>query len=117
MGSIELNEMKFYAHHGVDATEQKLGRDYLVSVNFDFDFEKAAIEAKLDETADYARVYEITKAEMNVPEKLLETVSRRIAWRIKNEFVKAKNIEVSIKKLAPFVGGEALFAKVTYRIK
>ena len=116
-GHIEINNMEFYAFHGVDPIEQKIGRTFKVTVDFDYDFETAAIEDKLEETADYGDVYQIVKTEMQVTERLLETVCRRIAWRIKNAYLKAENISVSIKKMAPIVGGKVEFAQVSYELR
>lgn len=116
-GHIEMHNMEFYAFHGVDAVEQKIGRTFKVSVDFDYDFETAAIEDKLEETADYGKVYELTKIEMTVTERLLETVVRRIAWRIRNTYPKAENINVSIKKMAPIIGGKVEYARVSYQLR
>ncbi|MGB0431963.1 MAG: dihydroneopterin aldolase [Bacteroidia bacterium] len=116
-GHIEMHNMEFYAFHGVDAVEQKIGRTFKVSVGFDYDFETAAIEDKLEETADYGKIYELTKIEMAETERLLETVCRRLAYRIKNTYPKATNIVVTIKKMAPIIGGKAEFAKVGYELR
>lgn len=115
-GSIAIKEMEFYAFHGVDPTEQKIGRNFQVDISFELDFEKAAIEDKLEETADYGVLYEIAKNDMAVTERLLETVVRRIAWRVKNKYPKAKNLKVLIRKMAPIVGGKTGHAEVGYQI-
>ncbi|MFY0673089.1 MAG: dihydroneopterin aldolase [Bacteroidia bacterium] len=116
-GHIQMHNMEFYAFHGVDPIEQKIGRTFKVSVDFNFDFETAAIEDKLEETADYGKIYELAKLEMQVTERLLETVVRRIAWRIKNTFAGAEKIKVSIKKMAPIVGGKVEYATVGYELR
>ncbi|MBI1185357.1 dihydroneopterin aldolase [bacterium] len=116
MGSIALEGMEFFAFHGVSETEQKIGRTFVVDVHFEMDFEKAAIDENLEETADYARLYQIVKSEMKITQKLLESVARRMAWRIKNEFPTCHNLQVAISKMAPIVGGKCTLAKVSYKI-
>lgn len=115
-GSILLNKMEFYAFHGVSPEEQKIGRTFYVDVSIDYDFEEAAIEGDLEKTVDYARVYSLVAAEMKVTERLMETLSRRIAWKIKGDYPKATKLTVSIAKSAPIVGGKIDSTDVQYTI-
>lgn len=115
-GEISIEDMEFYAYHGVSTVEQQIGRDFLVSVYMDYDFETAAINDDLDATVDYGKIYERVRHEMSITERLLETLSRRIAWKLKNEYPKATYLKVQVKKLAPIVGGKARFATVSYTI-
>lgn len=115
-GEISIDDMAFFAYHGVHEVEQKIGRDFLVSVYMNYDFETAAVNDDLEATVDYGRVYNRVKNEMHLTERLLETLSRRIGWKLKNDFPKASYIKVQIKKIAPIVGGKAQSATVSYII-
>lgn len=115
-GEISIEDMSFYAYHGVDPVEQDIGRDFLVSVYLHYDFETAAINDDLSATVDYGKIYERVKQEMALTEKLIETLSRRIAWKLQNEYPKTTYLKVQIKKRAPIVGGKVQFATVSYSI-
>ena len=115
-GSISLNTMEFYAFHGVSDVEQKIGRTYLVDISLNYDFESAAIEDDLAKTVDYAQLFKVVSREMKITERLMETLSRRIAWKVKNIYPKANNLHVQITKKAPIVGGKTEAAKVEYVI-
>ncbi|MBI3142606.1 MAG: dihydroneopterin aldolase [Bacteroidetes bacterium] len=113
-GRIGLYGMEFYAHHGVGQAERLMGRSFIVDLSLDMEVEGAALYDDLEKTADYEKMYQIVKAEMAVNAALMETVARRIAWRIKNLYPKAKNIELTIKKISPFIGGKCRHAEVKY---
>ncbi len=104
--------MKFYAFHGVLPEEQIVGNTYSVTVKFSFDFSKAAKEDDLDETINYAEVYELVKKEMSQVSKLIEHVAQRILDRILDRFPQIKSLEIQLSKHNPPVSGEVEKATV-----
>lgn len=116
-GRIGLYGMEFYAHHGVGQAERLMGRIFSVDLSLDLDVEEAALTDDLALTADYEKMYQIVKAEMAVGSALMETVARRVAWRLKNLYPKAKNIELTIRKMSPFIGGKCSHAEVKYFVQ
>ncbi len=112
MNTILLENMKFHAFHGVLPEEQIVGNTYSVTVKFSFDFSKAAREDDLDETINYAEVYELIKKEMNQASKLIEHVAQRILDRISGQFPQIKSLEVQLSKHNPPVSGEVEKATV-----
>ena len=106
MGTILLENMKFHAFHGVLPEEQIVGNTYSVTVKFTFDFSKAAKSDTLDETINYAEVYELVKSEMQQPSKLIEHVAQRISDRIRRQFPQLKSLEVRLSKHNPPLSGE-----------
>jgi len=115
-GEISIEDMAFFAYHGVDEVEQKIGRDFFVSVFMNYDFETAAVNDDLEATVDYGKIYECVSNEMKLTERLLETLSRRIAWKLKNDFPAVSYLKVQVKKMAPIVGGKVQSATVSYII-
>ncbi len=101
MLTIELEEMKFYAYHGVLEQEQRVGNTFVVDLklitNIRYDF----AEDLLEETINYAEVYSLVEAIMRVPSQLLETVAYRIAKLLLKTFDKINSLEIKIKKLNP----------------
>ena len=112
MGTILLENMKFHAFHGVLPEEQIVGNTYSVTVKFSFDFSKAAKEDDLNETINYAEVYELVKNEMCQVSKLIEHVAQRILDRIIVQFPQIKSLEVRLSKHNPPVSGEVEKATV-----
>ncbi len=112
MGTILLENMKFHAFHGVLPEERIVGNTYSVTVKFTLDFSKAAKEDNLDETINYAEVYELVKNEMLQASKLIEHVAQRILDRILGQFPQMKSLEVRLSKHNPPVSGEVEKATV-----
>ena len=99
--SIKLERMRFHAFHGVMEQERKVGNDFEVSVEVWYPFEKALYSDKLEDTLNYATLYDIVAREMAVPSQLLEHVAGRIITAIKKEIPAATAGELSITKLHP----------------
>lgn len=105
MGKIILENLAFYAYHGVFPEEQKIGTEFLVSVTLDCDLEKASQSDDLNDTINYGLVYELIAREMSVPSKLIEHVAGRIKRSLKNKFSNISSIQVCITKKNPPVKG------------
>jgi dihydroneopterin aldolase len=95
--TIELTGLRFFACHGWHEEESKTGNEFEVNLQI-FTAVSGAIES-IDQTVNYVKAYELLKAEMNAPRKLLETLAQQIALRIKEEFPTIQKIVISLKKL------------------
>ena len=104
--SIRLKNMKFYAYHGVLPQEKIVGNSFVVNVEFTADVSKSFETDKVDDTINYAKVYDLVKAEMEIPSQLIEHVAGRIFSRIKKAFPQISTLEVRLAKLNPPVNGE-----------
>ena len=102
---IELNDMTFYAYHGVFSQERTVGGRYSVSLRLHADFDAATRSDDLADTLDYASAATIVKAEMERPSNLIEHVSRRIAERLLDAFPQLDSVDVPICKHHPPVSG------------
>ena len=115
MTIISLEGMNFFAHHGFYDEEQIIGNNYEVDLHFEIDSDNAANSDNISDTVNYESVYELIKAEMAVPSRLLEHLAKRISDSIKNKFPQIKSLELKISKLRPPVNG--LMDKVSVTIK
>jgi len=112
-GKITLEGMEFFAHHGYYKEEQVIGNKFAVDISVLTDVEGAAEHDKIHETVNYEALYRIIRKEMKQPTKLLEHIGKRIIDAVFREFPVIYNIEVSISKYNPPVGGICQKATVT----
>lgn len=85
---IELKGLRFTAKHGVLPQERVVGGDYVVSVRVGCNLEKAVESDNVEDTLNYAELYQIINKEMQTPSCLLEHVAGRIGERILERFPK-----------------------------
>lgn len=107
-----MSDMRFYAHHGVLPQETVVGNNYTVSLELAVDNTKAMNSDALEDTIDYSAVYDIVKAEMQVPSKLLEHVCGRIVKHLFSSFREIISINIRIDKLNPPMGADIRSAGV-----
>lgn len=98
--------MRFYAFHGVMEQEQIVGNTFVVDLKLDVDLSKASETDDLPDTINYAEIYRVVKAEMEIPSKLLEHVAGRILRKIRKKFPSIEKVEICLSKEHPPVGGE-----------
>lgn len=110
--SIRLNDMQFYAFHGVMEQETKVGNNYVVNICIEADLSKACETDNVDDTISYALVYDLVKWEMEQPSKLLEHVAMRMYKTIKNNFPQISSLEVCLAKNNPPICGEVKSAEI-----
>lgn len=106
MDYIELKNMTFHAGHGVSEQEKTVGNTFTVSLKLYLDLSIAGQSDRLEDTLDYAGVFEIVKKEMAVPSNLLEHVANRIIQAVKQTFPQIAKIQIRVAKLRPPVNGE-----------
>ena len=109
---ITLQAMKFYAYHGVLEQERRVGNTFVVDLTLTAPLEKAVQSDQLEDTINYAEVYELTKQEMNIPSQLLEHVAGRICRALRHHFPQIEQIEIRVSKLNPPLGGDLPTASV-----
>lgn len=106
MGTIKVDNIRVFAHHGCLAQETKIGSEYRVDLEVKADLQPSAISDKLSDTVDYVLLNRIIKEEMNVPTHLLEAVAKRILTRVFREDHLVKKATVWVSKLNPPIGGD-----------
>ena len=95
---ISLNKLLIVSYHGLYPEEKKLGNNYSVEIDIDFNPKQAIID-QLDQTIDYVHVYAIVKKWMEIPTPLLETLVGKIADDILSSQALANKVFVKITKL------------------
>jgi 7,8-dihydroneopterin aldolase/epimerase/oxygenase len=100
MITVELKQLRFFAHHGLYAEEKKTGNEFEVNLSV-FYLPNQGTVTDISETINYALLYELVKNEMARPTGLLETVTMNIAAKIRTTFPLTKRISISITKLHP----------------
>ncbi len=105
MNTITLNNLHFYAYHGVHEEEAIVGGNFEVSILVDFISSKEI--ADLRDTINYVAIYDIVKKQFAIPEKLLEVLAQNLAFLIYKLDNRIKRINISIQKLnAPIANFE-----------
>jgi dihydroneopterin aldolase len=106
MFTIHLNNLKFFAFHGLHEEEGILGTDFEVSVSISFNTSVKVLHLK--DSIDYVSAYQIIKKIFDIPEKLLETLAQTIVDALYDFDKRITIINISIEKINPpisnFVG-------------
>ena len=113
MATISIEGMEFHAYHGCFEEEQLIGNTFMVDIHMETDTAAAERSDNLEETVNYADVFQLVKEEMAVNSKLLEHVGRRIMDAILERYPQVDIIELKISKLNPPVGGKVHAVSVT----
>lgn len=109
---ITLDAMKFYAYHGVEAQERKVGNTFVADLVLSAPIEEAVKSDAIENTINYATIYEVVKREMAIPSNLLEHVAGRILTALKDAFPELLAIELRLAKMNPPLGGDVRSASV-----
>ena len=114
---IFLDDMHFYAYHGVMEQERRVGGEYGVSLVVEADLTQAIATDDVADTVNYAELYELVKREMAVPSKLLEHVAGRIGQSAMDKFDRITALTVRVTKLNPPMGADCNGASVEIKVK
>ncbi len=106
MSKITINGMRFYANHGCFSEERAIGTYFKVDMVLVVDTAKAQQSDDINDTVNYLEVYHVVKKEMMQPSHLLEHVADRIGKTVLSSFDGVSQLEVTIHKLNPPLGGQ-----------
>jgi len=109
---ILLENIEIYARHGVFAQENTVGNVFIINLKIGKNLSKASVSDNIDDTLNYASVFEIVKQEMSVPSCLIEHVAGRIIRKLREFSSDITTIEIKISKRNPPVGGQVEYASV-----
>lgn len=112
---IELVNIHLYAYHGAIPQENKVGGWYTLNLRARIDSHDSIASDDLEATVNYADIYEVVRSEMQIRSKLLEYVCGRILDKLFEKFAIIGEIEISLSKDTPPMGGDRLSSSV--RIK
>lgn len=109
---ILLENIIFYAYHGVLKQETTVGNTYTVNLKLATDMSKAFETDSINDTISYAAVYDVVKNEMSIPSQLIEHVANRIVQSLKKTFPEVSGIELKLSKRNPPMGAQLDCASV-----
>lgn len=99
--SISIEDVRFYANHGVFEQEQVVGNEFSVSVSIEMPVIKTIENDDLADTISYADIYDVVSFEMKQTSKLIENVAYRILNNIRKKWNEVDKISVKVEKLSP----------------
>lgn len=114
--SISISGMEFYGRHGVLAEENALGQRFVVDIKLYIDLQKAGKTDDLNDTVNYAQVYDCVKRIVEgEPVKLLESLAARIIQSVLKEFAQIEGVKITLHK--PGAPIQGIFKDVKVQIK
>jgi len=116
MECIELKKMLFHAYHGVMKQELIVGNTFQVDLKLFLDLSQAVQTDNLEDTVNYADIFNLVKEEMATPSHLLEHIAGRIVQKIKQKYPAISKITIRLAKLNPPVQGEVQEAAIIISI-
>lgn len=109
---IELENILFFAYHGVMPQERIVGNHFEVNLRVKVDFTDALQEDLLTNTISYADMYEVVKTEMMIPSDLIEHVAGRILRALTKQWPQIEAIYLKVSKHNPPIVGDVAKASV-----
>lgn len=100
MLAIHLSNLRFFCHHGLYEEEKMVAGEFMVNVDVELK-EPGLVVRSLNQSVDYAKVYQIVKQRMAQPTPLLETVAMELANSILSTSILTKKVFISITKVVP----------------
>lgn len=117
MLTIELNNLRFHAFHGLYPEERSAGNEFEVNLSVSYIPDPGTV-TDLSSTIDYGELYQLVKTEMASPRSLLETFVMETAEKIHHEFPRIKKLTLSVAKLhlpiAGFTGSSCVRIEKEY---
>lgn len=112
---ILLENLRFHAYHGVLPQERLTGNDYVVNLRIKYDVSAALTSDDVNDTLNYADVYQLVSQEMSVPSALIERVAGRIGDRLFRRYPVIEEVSLKIVKQNPPMGADCDGAGVEVR--
>ena len=116
MQELFIEDIRIHAYHGCLDEEGRIGGKYRIDIKAIADFNDCADSDDLTKTVDYVVVYDLVKAEMAIRSKLIETVAKRIALKLNEQYDWVDGWEVSLTKYNPPVGGNLGQSRVVWKL-
>lgn len=115
MGSIELENICFFAYHGYYEEEAILGNEFSIDLRVHVESDWLGKEDQLDQTLNYESLYSCCKEVMlGERKKLLEKLATEICERIADKHEEIDLIKVRIAKINPPIDGRVGRSMVEY---
>lgn len=103
---IFISGLKFHAPVGVLEQEKVVGNDIIVDLRIGYPFSEALQNDNLDNTLNYAEVYNLIKKDVHTPVSLLERLAGKIASDLQKTYPKITSLDIRITKKNPPMGAD-----------
>lgn len=103
---IHIDDLRFYAYHGVGEQERVVGNEFTVQLRLKADLSRAMQSDDVADTVSYADVCQSVKEEMETSSRLLEHVAGRIVRRLRQDFPALEEIHLKLSKRNPPMGAD-----------
>ena len=113
--TIHLQDMEFRAYHGCYDLEQRVGNRFNVALKITTELGVVADEDAVDKAVNYLTVYEVVSEQMAITQRTIERVAQNIICAVKSRFPQIVEIECTVAKLAPPLGGKIGRVSVTLK--
>ena len=113
--TIRLQDMEFRAYHGCYDLEQKVGNRFNVELLITTHLGNVADEDAVEKAVNYLTVYEVVSEQMKVTQRTIERVAQNIICAVKERFEQIVEVECTVSKLAPPLGGKIGRVSVTLK--
>ena len=114
---VFLKNVRFRAFHGVLPQERLVGGDFLLNLRVGYPIEKGMESDEVEDTLNYAALFDLVRQEMNKPSQLLEHVAGRIVKTIMEAFPAVSSVDLELTKLNPPMGADSDGAGIFLNVK
>lgn len=106
MAKIILENMEFYAYHGVLEHEKSIGNTLSITLELEVNTDKASSSDQLEDTLNYAHIYSTVREQMKIPSNLIEHVAQRIAVEVMSKYEQVLSLKLKLSKHNPPLEGK-----------
>lgn len=99
-GTVSLENIEFFAYHGLYDFEKEQGNTFLVDLFITTSYLPEDLY-HLDKTVDYEKVFAVLNDIMKQPEALLESVAHKACMAITTRFTNIETLKIKIRKKNP----------------
>jgi len=115
MLSIHLNNVSFFAYHGLYENERVNGNTFIINATVSY-HPLGKIDS-IEDTIDYSSIYEMIHQRMLIATPLLETIVMDIAHKILTVYPLAEEVYISLTKEKPPIANFEGSVGVSYNLK
>lgn len=113
--TIRLQDMEFKAYHGCYDLEQRVGNRFNVALVITAHLGEVAERDAVELAVNYLTVYEVVRSQMAITQRTIERVAQNIIEAVKERFPQVVELECTVAKLAPPLGGKIGRVSVTLK--
>ena len=103
---ILLQGLQYHAFIGVGEQEQVVGNDYVLDLRLGYPFAASMKSDDVDDTFNYADVFNIVSEGMKQPSKLLDAAAGKIVNELLARYIQLESVDLKLVKKNPPMGAD-----------